>query len=208
MDNYFNIELDDLADKIGDFIHYWGFKKIHGKIWCHLFLFKGPIDQQTLMKKLKVSKALMSQSLKELEEFGVIQSIGKEGGRCELYISHPSVINAIMTVLRNREKKMLANIFSSYRNLQSLNAEQIENLGLDSARINTLGRMITFAERFLTVLINFDVFDFSKFREIFHKKEGPKLIYTPFSRQVLKQAFLEFGVKSSKGVDHERPFEL
>lgn len=174
MDNFYNIELDDLADKIGEFIHYWGFKKIHGKIWCHLYLSKEPIDQQTLMKKLKVSKALMSQSLKELEEFGVIQSVGKEGGRCELYTSHPSVINAIMTVLRNREKKMLANIFSSYRNLQSLNAEQIENLGLDSARINTLGRMITFAERFLTVLINFDVFDFSRFKEIFHKKEGPR----------------------------------
>ncbi|GAB4407056.1 MAG: hypothetical protein OHK0056_06860 [Bacteriovoracaceae bacterium] len=40
------------------------------------------------------------------------------------------------------------------------------------------------------------------------KKEPLDVIYTPFSRQVLKQAFLEFGVKSSKGVDHERPFEL
>lgn len=172
MDDFFNIELDDLADKVGDFIYYWGFKKIHGKIWCHLYLSKEPIDAQTLMKKLKISKALMSQSLSELEGFGVIECVGKCGGRCERYVSHHSVMNAITNVLRNREKKLLCSIFSSYRSLQSLSPEKIQELGLDPCRVNHLGRMITFAERFLGLFLNFEKVDFSRFRDLFQKNKA------------------------------------
>ena len=172
MDNFYNIELDDLADKIGDFIHYWGFKKIHGKIWCHLYLSKDPIDAQTLMKKLKISKALISQSLTELEQYGVIECVGKCGGRCDMYVSHHSIMNAILHVLRNREKKLLASIFSSYRGLQSLPQEKLDELRLDPCRLNQLGRMIAFGERFLGLFINFEKIDFARFRDLFQKNKA------------------------------------
>lgn len=173
MDKYFNFELDDLSDKVGEFIHYWGFKKIHGKVWCHLYLSKVPLDAATLQKRLNVSKALVSQTLTELIEYSVVESIGKGEGRTELYVAHRNILNAIVTVLRNREKRLLANIFSSFRNLQSINSTQMEGLQLDPCKINQLGRMIVFAEKFLSVFINFEILDFSKFKTLFQKKEGP-----------------------------------
>lgn len=53
-------ELEDLANEVGDFICYWGFKKIHGRLWTHIYLARVPLDAGQLMQRLKVSKALIS----------------------------------------------------------------------------------------------------------------------------------------------------
>ena len=45
-------ELDELAEFVGEFIQYWGFKRIHGKIWAHLFLSEVPLDATTLVSSL------------------------------------------------------------------------------------------------------------------------------------------------------------
>src|SRR5258708_3849854 len=65
-------EIESLSNEIGKFIHHWGFKKIHGKIWTHLYLSETPLDAGTLMKRLDVSKALMSLSLRDLLKYKVI----------------------------------------------------------------------------------------------------------------------------------------
>ena len=77
-------ELEDLAHQIGEFMEYWGFKKVHGQIWCHLFLSSTPLDASELMSRLGISKALVSISLKELLKYEVIRESGKSdrGTRC------------------------------------------------------------------------------------------------------------------------------
>jgi DNA-binding transcriptional regulator GbsR (MarR family) len=53
-------ELKQLELSVAQFMQYWGFKKIHGRIWTHLFTSQKPLDSITLMSRLKVSKGLMS----------------------------------------------------------------------------------------------------------------------------------------------------
>lgn len=64
--------IETLAEQVGSFIQYWGFKKIHGQIWTHVWLAKNPIDATTLVLRLEVSKALISLAIKDLVHYDVI----------------------------------------------------------------------------------------------------------------------------------------
>jgi HTH-type transcriptional regulator, glycine betaine synthesis regulator len=70
-------ELLETADLIGDFIEYWGFKKVQGRIWASLFLMSEPLNTRQLMELLNISSFLVSISVAELMKYGVILEAGK-----------------------------------------------------------------------------------------------------------------------------------
>jgi len=45
-----------LADSVGDFIRYWGFKEVHGRIWVHIYLSDNPITAKELTQKNLASR--------------------------------------------------------------------------------------------------------------------------------------------------------
>src|SRR5262245_22326676 len=61
-----------VCNAIGEFIEYWGFKRIQGRVWTYLALSAEPRSQQDLAKGLNVSKALMSSTVAELERLGLV----------------------------------------------------------------------------------------------------------------------------------------
>lgn len=160
-------ELHELADKVGEFIQYWGFKKIHGKIWCHLFLSKTPLDAQELMNRLDISKALVSQSLTELRTYRVVLEVGKGEKNTQCYTSNPELTDVIFGVLRAREKKLLCQIFAAYRLLDDLPNDTKEAGQIDLDKLKRLGTMIRFAEKFLAGVLAFDKLDFGQWKRIF-----------------------------------------
>ena len=96
-------ELKELESLVGEFIQYWGFKKIHGRIWAHLYTSTTPLDSQTLISRLKVSKGLMSLAMRDLLEYDVIQPVrtGKHG--VTFYQANPDLMFVITNVLRKRD---------------------------------------------------------------------------------------------------------
>lgn len=150
-------ELEELACQIGQFIEYWGFKKIHGQVWTHIFLAHEPIDATTLVKRLHVSKALISLAIKDLIEYRVIEVCGSGPRRKILYKSNPDLIQVISSVLRMRERKMLAMINSSFKNLNKMKDEDKLGLNLDPSKTEELGNMIEAAESTLDALISSDL---------------------------------------------------
>lgn len=167
MENNCLYELEDLADSVGDFIQYWGFKKIHGKVWCLMFLSKTPIDAQCLIHHLKISKALVSQTLSELREYNVIIEVGKSEKKTICYTANPQITDVIFGVLRTREKRLLSKIFSSYRLLASFSKEDLDQSNIDNEKVKRLGTMIGFAEKFLQGVLSFQKLDFGTWRSIF-----------------------------------------
>ncbi len=139
-------EIDHLAELIGEFTEYWGFKKIHGKIWLHLHLSERPLDAQDLMKRLNVSKALISISIKDLLEYDVILTpeIGPTGTRG--YVTNPDVHAVIARVLRSREKVMLGKIRSAFKDLKDLPSHEISQYQIQPAKIRELDRLVTQGE--------------------------------------------------------------
>lgn len=152
-------ELDDLADQVGEFIRYWGFKKVHGQIWLHLFLAAEPLDAGALMKRLKISKALASMSLADLLEYKVILQRGKSKAGTQLYATNPNLMEAILNVLRSRERKMLSRIQAGYKDLKKLSAE--EKKSLHPEKLKELGEFLEAGEQLLDAYLQFKDVDFS-----------------------------------------------
>jgi DNA-binding transcriptional regulator GbsR (MarR family) len=155
-------EMKDLSFQIGSFIEFWGFKKIQGQIWTHIFLSPTPLDATTLVKRLNVSKALVSLAIKELLQYDVIQVVGRGGKRKVLFASNPDLMKVITSVLRLRERKMLCQIMSSCKNLKKIKLTQMGYIEADSEKLDQLSEMIETAECTLDTLIESNAISFTK----------------------------------------------
>ncbi|MCB0379031.1 MAG: hypothetical protein KDD33_11110 [Bdellovibrionales bacterium] len=144
-----------LIDQIGEFIQYWGFKEIHGRIWALIFLSPEPIDANFMMEELNASKALVSISLKDLLHYNVIHEVEKKEPGTKKYVINPHIDEVIADVLLNREAKMLVHIRSSCE-LARRSGHSKKSLGLvDSHRLKQLEDMIISADHLLQTLLQF-----------------------------------------------------
>ncbi len=166
-----NPELEDLAEQVGEFIRYWGFKKVHGKIWVHLFLSKDPLDAADLMARLKISKALASMSLQELVDYGVILNQGKGAKGTVVYRANPNVMEAILNVLRSRERKMLARIQASFKSVKKASDKEI-----DGEKVETLGQLLDTTETLLDGFLSFGPVDFSDWSKFAASQSDPNSV--------------------------------
>jgi DNA-binding transcriptional regulator GbsR (MarR family) len=146
-------EIETLVDQLGSFIQYWGFKKIHGMIWAHVWLAKNPIDATTLVKRLDVSKALVSLAIKDLLKYDVIQILDKGDRRKMFLIPNTDVETVISNILKNRESVMLGSILKSQNAVSRLDQKIQDKFDLNSDRLDQMKMMTTMAEMALSGLI-------------------------------------------------------
>ncbi len=165
-------ELEELAAEVGDFICYWGFKKIHGRLWTHVYLSKEPLDAGVLMRRLGVSKALISLSLNDLLKYDVIQESGKSPRGTQTYKANPDVLDVILNVLRRRERKMLNKAEAGHKMLSQVRPELIEKAGLHTERIAAMGTMIGQAQNALLSLLELATLDLKSWNEINETKKS------------------------------------
>jgi DNA-binding transcriptional regulator GbsR (MarR family) len=141
--------LKNLALSIGEFIRYWGFRRIHGAIWTQLYLSSAPLSGTELSDRLEVSKALISPALVELVEWKLIREVDSGDKKTRLFEAEPDVNTVIRHVLEIREKKLLAKISKYYGDLEALG----ENQAVDASRLESLGQMVGSAELMLQLLL-------------------------------------------------------
>lgn len=135
-------ELTELADRIGDFIHNWGFKRVHGRIWTHLAMAKGPLDAGELIRRLGVSKALISMSLSDLLAYEVILETGKSIKGTTLYKVNPDVMSVICSVVKQREKRLVTRIADAHRALKDANPDALKDFEVDARGLKAMGTLI------------------------------------------------------------------
>jgi len=154
-------QLLSLADQIGEFIAYWGFKKIHGQIWAICYLSSQPVAAGTLIKKLNVSKALVSLAIKDLMVYDLIRVTSAPEKKVKTYATNPDVLCSIKKVLQTREQIILTKINEEFIKLQSEQKSSLApvittstSIALDADRLHQLGEMIAIANLSLNVLLN------------------------------------------------------
>ncbi|MBY0452682.1 MAG: hypothetical protein K2P92_06575 [Bdellovibrionaceae bacterium] len=146
-------ELKELENLIGEFIQYWGFKKIHGRIWAHLYTSSEPLDSQTLIDRLKVSKGLISLAMRDLIEYDVIQpdSTGKHG--VTFYRANPDLMYVITNVLRKREAVMISAVSSCVERLTSKNQKELAQSQINPTNLENIKEMTASAQGLLGLFI-------------------------------------------------------
>lgn len=149
-------ELLKLESIVGLFMEYWGFKKIHGRIWTHLFTSKLPLDSIELMSRLKVSKGLMSIAIRDLLFYDVIKTdhVGRHGST--FYKANPNLTTVISNVLKKRELKMLSDAKKASEDLLKMKPEKIKGSGLDIDKIQKLLELTTSGQLILQMFLEQD----------------------------------------------------
>ena len=146
-------ELEDLSDQIGEFMEYWGFKKVHGQIWCHLFLSSQPLDAADLMQRLGISKALVSISVKELLKHGVILEAGKSDRGTRCYQATDDIMSPILETLRRREQRMISRVLGAHSLLSRQDPKDFKKMGIEAKKLQYLGEIIKLADASLENII-------------------------------------------------------
>lgn len=160
----------ELAHAVGHFMKYWGFKSIHGRIWCLLYLSSIPRDAQYFIDNLKVSKGLVSLAIKDLLKHRVICKTDLDSPTVfQHYQANPQVLDVILDVLKNRELQMLENVKVLTEKLQACDAEALENLEINAERVTRLKDMTCLAHYTLS----------SVFEDGFEEAYGLDKINTP-----------------------------
>ena len=94
-----------VCDACGDFIEYWGFKAIHGRIWAYLAISSQPRSQKELAEALGMSKGSISIAINELTDYGLVKPSADY--RHAPYEAVMDVWPIISGVLREREWMLL-----------------------------------------------------------------------------------------------------
>jgi DNA-binding transcriptional regulator GbsR (MarR family) len=146
-------EVSHLADLVGQFIQYWGFKKIHGEIWAHIWLAQNPIDATTLVKRLGVSKALVSLAIKDLLQYDVIRTSAEDDRRKILLLPNKDVQTVITNVLKKRESILLQKILEAQESLEHASPECLVKIDISLQQLEHMKLMTTMAQMALSGLI-------------------------------------------------------
>jgi len=156
--------LNTLAEQVGEFIEYWGFKRVHGRLWTHLFLSPEPLDAAQFIERLGISKALVSMTLSDLLEFQVILPAGKSERGTELYLANPETTQVILNVLRNREQKMLERIDQAFSNFKHAASRPGSDLSVSSQNLQSMEELIESGKHAMQGLINLTSLDLKEWR--------------------------------------------
>jgi len=148
--DYLPKELDETCLAVGNFIEYFGFKQIEGRIWAHTLLAKKDLCARDYMERTGVSKGLISISLARLLEYNVL-NISREEGKTHYYHVNMDIASIIKNVLRRRERKLLSEINSTVDLLLNISARESRNI--DLKRLNYLKELVSRAKIVLDTII-------------------------------------------------------
>lgn len=152
----------EVLQTVGFFIQYWGFKEVHGQVWACIFLADKPVDANHIIAQLKLSKAAISLAIKDLTHYSVIQELEKKEPSTRKYISNPNLVEVILNVLRQREKKMLSQIVAATKALSDLDKNDLSKWSVSKEKTKALMSMSQGAQAILDQILIEDDVDMSQ----------------------------------------------
>lgn len=141
------------CDAVGEFIAYWGFKAVHGRIWTVLAARSEPMTQVEIADFLNVSRSLVSGAISELSHHGLVEQT--EPSRNAPYRAVFDIWPTIAGVLRSREWMLIEAARMALEGAieEWELASPRERRGYDVDRLRFLLRMSEMAQTFLRLLI-------------------------------------------------------
>ncbi len=143
-----------VCDGAGAFIEYWGFKAIHGRVWTLLALHHEPLSQSEIAAKFGVSRSLLSSTISELQEFGLVRAI--DDRRNSPYEAALNVWPTITEILRTREWMLLesARVALEAAIEEGEVCEAMDEVpGYDVKKMKLLLKMTESAQGFLRIIV-------------------------------------------------------
>jgi DNA-binding transcriptional regulator GbsR (MarR family) len=127
-----------VAGSIGNFIEYWGFKSIQGRIWALIFLSDEPISTPEIVEILEVSKASVSIGINDLIELKLIITSGKVRNGAVTYAPTPDAGAVVRKVLRERELMLITEAETNLNLLFSMTEKNLNKQNISQVKLRQL----------------------------------------------------------------------
>lgn len=131
-------QLAVVANSIGNFIEYWGFKSIQGRIWSLVFLSDEPISTPEIVEILGVSKASVSIGINDLIEIKLIEISGKVKNGAVTYVPTPNAGTVVRKVLKERELQLITEAESNLNLLFSMSDQELKEQNISQKKLRQL----------------------------------------------------------------------
>ena len=136
----------------GSFIEYWGYKEIQGRIWLLLAVSTRPLSQSAIAQTLEVSRSLVSGTIRELIDFGLVKPTSDH--RNAPYEAVLDVWPTISDILRDREWMLVESTRLALESaMEEAEFTDSDDLPYDIDRMRMLLTMTELAQSLLKMLI-------------------------------------------------------
>lgn len=142
--------LQKLSLSIGNFIRYWGFRRVHGAVWTQLYLSEKPLSCTDLAVNLGLSKALISPALDELCQYKLIFEAPAPNQKTKVYRATDDINEVVRHVLKTREAKILQTINNDF---SAFKKSGPESGFINADRLGSLETMISSANLMLEIML-------------------------------------------------------
>lgn len=144
----------EVCNASGEFMEYWGFRAIYGRVWTVLALSREPMPQSEIAEILAVSRSNVSMSIAELSKYGLVRATGDH--RNAPYEAVMDVWPTISEVLRSREWMLVESVRTALEaaidEAEIASANGLEH-PYDVERMRLLLSMSEIAQTFLRILM-------------------------------------------------------
>jgi DNA-binding transcriptional regulator GbsR (MarR family) len=139
----------------GEMASAWGINKTMAQIHALLYAESEPIDTDTVMDRLDISRGNANMNLHRLLEWGLIEKVQIKGNRKDFYVAETDVWNIVSTIIRERQQQEIAPIRKNLDiTIQTLeNGEMDEDSEAFKQRILNYIEFLEMFERFTNALL-------------------------------------------------------
>ncbi len=115
---------DPYREAVGEFVllwgemaSAWGINKTMAQIHALLYAEARPLDTDTIMEKLRISRGNASMNLRNLQQWDLVHKVPVEGSRKDYYTAEKEIWKMVSTLIRERQQREIAPIQSSLEQL-------------------------------------------------------------------------------------------
>jgi len=140
----------------GEMASAWGINRTMAQIHALLYARTTPLDTDTIMQELDISRGNANMNLRNLLQWELIHKIQYEGQRKDYFVAEKDVWNLVSTLIRERQQREIAPIRESLealsRDCQQMES-QLEEAKEFSERIRNFNEFLDMFERFTRALL-------------------------------------------------------
>ncbi len=106
----YNQALDQFVKLWGDMASAWGINKTMSQIHALLYAESNPLDTDSIMVKLDISRGNANMNLRRLLDWELIHKVQFKGDRKDYYSAETDVWKIVSTIIRERQQREIAPI--------------------------------------------------------------------------------------------------
>lgn len=148
--------LDQFILLWGEMASAWGINRTMAQIHALLYAESDPLDTDTIMKQLDISRGNANMNLRNLIQWQLIHKVHFKGSRKDYFTAEKDVWNIVATIIRERQQREVAPIRQNLNNCLELfeDKESLSEEELDfRERIENFTEFLVMFERFTKALL-------------------------------------------------------